>query len=168
MDTIDSESGATLVPAGSKGKPKRPKKPSKSAKTVGRPKKQGKPTAHRASKKAEVIAMLRRSKGATLAEIMAATKWQAHTVRGFISILGSEARRSSRRRTTGNRPHPQVAGDYAIERRIPGRRGGAVVGHGVGSSGTSWVAASWVALTGRAGLTGRRRPYGASPWPLWR
>ena len=33
---------------------------------------------------------MKRAKGATLAEIMAATKWQAHTVRGFISILGSK------------------------------------------------------------------------------
>ena len=34
--------------------------------------------------------MMKRAKGATLAEIMAATGWQAHTVRGFVSILGSK------------------------------------------------------------------------------
>ena len=34
--------------------------------------------------------MMKRAKGATLAEIIAATEWQAHTVRGFISILGSK------------------------------------------------------------------------------
>ncbi len=33
--------------------------------------------------------MMKRAKGATLAKMMAATKWQAHTVRGFVSILGS-------------------------------------------------------------------------------
>jgi hypothetical protein len=44
----------------------------------------------RGNKKAEVITMMKRAKGATLAEIMAATKWQAHTVRGFVSILGSK------------------------------------------------------------------------------
>jgi hypothetical protein len=44
----------------------------------------------RANKKAEVIALLKRAKGVTLAEVMAATKWQAHTVRGFVSILGSK------------------------------------------------------------------------------
>ena len=34
--------------------------------------------------------MMKRAKGATLAEIMATTDWQAHTVRGFVSILGSK------------------------------------------------------------------------------
>jgi len=37
-----------------------------------------------------VIAMMKRAKGATLAEIMETTGWQAHTVRGFVSILGSK------------------------------------------------------------------------------
>jgi hypothetical protein len=37
------------------------------------------------SKKSEVIDLMRRSQGATLAEIMEVTGWQAHTVRGFVS-----------------------------------------------------------------------------------
>ena len=37
------------------------------------------------SKKAEVLDLLRRKQGATLSEIMNATGWQAHSVRGFIS-----------------------------------------------------------------------------------
>jgi hypothetical protein len=37
------------------------------------------------SKKAEVIDLMHRSSGATLAEIMELTGWQAHTVRGFVS-----------------------------------------------------------------------------------
>jgi hypothetical protein len=63
-------------------------KPAKKAARAGKP--ASKPKADRANKKAEVIALMKRSKGATLAEIMAATKWQAHTVRGFVSILSSK------------------------------------------------------------------------------
>jgi hypothetical protein len=44
------------------------------------------PGEDRANKKAEVITMMRRAKGVTLQEIMDHTGWQAHTVRGFISI----------------------------------------------------------------------------------
>ena len=47
-------------------------------------------TGDRGNKKAEVIAMMKRPKGATLSEIVAATGWQKHTVRGFVSILGSK------------------------------------------------------------------------------
>ena len=49
-----------------------------------------KPPAERSNKKAEVIAMMKRAKGATLTEIMELTAWQKHTVRGFVSILGSK------------------------------------------------------------------------------
>ena len=66
-------------------------KKAKPAKKVGRAgKPASKPKTDRANKKAEVIALMKRAKGATLAEIIAATKWQAHTVRGFVSILGSK------------------------------------------------------------------------------
>jgi hypothetical protein len=45
------------------------------------------------SKKAIVLELLRRPKGATLAELMAATGWQAHSIRGFISgTLGKKMR----------------------------------------------------------------------------
>jgi hypothetical protein len=37
-----------------------------------------------------VIALLDRAGGATLEEIMSATSWQKHSVRGFISTLGSK------------------------------------------------------------------------------
>src|SRR5262249_11421702 len=40
--------------------------------------------------KARVIAMIQRVGGATLEENMKAPGWQKHTVRGFISILGSK------------------------------------------------------------------------------
>jgi hypothetical protein len=42
------------------------------------------------NKKAEVVALMKRAKGATLAEIMEITNWLPHTVRGFVSILGSK------------------------------------------------------------------------------
>ena len=44
----------------------------------------------RSNKKADVIAMMKRAKGVTLAEIVEVTGWQKHTVRGFVSILGSK------------------------------------------------------------------------------
>ena len=34
--------------------------------------------------------MMKRAKGATLAEIVETTGWQKHTVRGFVSLLGSK------------------------------------------------------------------------------
>lgn len=45
-----------------------------------------KPAAIRAgTKQAQIIGMLQRPEGATIAEIVAATEWQAHTARGMIS-----------------------------------------------------------------------------------
>jgi uncharacterized protein DUF3489 len=88
----DSENTSTSVaeaPA-TKG-PRKAGKKAKPAKKAARAKKAvGKPKADRTNKKAEVIAMMKRAKGATLAEIMKATGWQPHTVRGFVSILGSK------------------------------------------------------------------------------
>jgi len=43
------------------------------------------PTGRDGSKKAGVLALLRRDGGATLQELMTATGWQAHSVRGFLS-----------------------------------------------------------------------------------
>lgn len=37
------------------------------------------------TKQAQVVGMLRRPKGATIAQIVAATEWQVHTVRGFFA-----------------------------------------------------------------------------------
>lgn len=41
--------------------------------------------AREGSKKAIVLELLRRPEGATLADLQAATSWQAHSVRGFLS-----------------------------------------------------------------------------------
>jgi Protein of unknown function (DUF3489) len=42
------------------------------------------------SKGARILEMIARAKGATLAEIMKATEWQAHSVRGFVSTAGKK------------------------------------------------------------------------------
>ena len=39
----------------------------------------------RGSKTAEIVSLLKRSTGVTLQELMTATGWQAHSVRGFLS-----------------------------------------------------------------------------------
>ncbi len=84
-----TKKGATQKKAAPKAqkaaKGAKPKKEAKVAKKAA-----AQPAPERGNKKAEVIAMMKRAKGATLAEIMEATGWQKHTVRGFVSILGSK------------------------------------------------------------------------------
>jgi hypothetical protein len=88
-NTIDFGNNSRAPETASKGARKGAKK-AKAVKRFARGKKAGKPNADRANKKAEVIARMTRAKGATLAEIMKATGWQAHTVRGFVSTLASK------------------------------------------------------------------------------
>ena len=89
-NAIDSEN--VSKPAPGTAKPKGARKAGKKAKPTKKASRAKKPAAKpktdRANKKAEVIEMMKRAKGATLAEIMKATGWQPHTVRGFVSILG--------------------------------------------------------------------------------
>jgi hypothetical protein len=89
-NTIDTE--RTPTPQhGVPPKAKRTAKKARPTKKAARAKKPvGNQKAERANKKAEVIDMMKRAKGATLAEIVKATGWQQHTVRGFVSILGSK------------------------------------------------------------------------------
>ena len=94
--------GATKEPAKPKAgrksvKPGKPSKQLKKAKPAKKPvsKKESAPkkearTSERSNKKADVLAMMQRAEGVTLAEIIDATGWQKHTVRGFVSLLGSK------------------------------------------------------------------------------
>lgn len=66
-----------------KAKAKGAKRAAEKAKPAPAPKAPSKP--REGSKQQQVIDMLRRKNGATLAEIMKATDWQRHTVRGFVS-----------------------------------------------------------------------------------
>jgi hypothetical protein len=94
-NTPVAEQSANVAPAKpSSKKGASPKKSAPKAKKTAKAskpaKKAPKPAAERTNKKAEVIAMMKRAKGVTLAEIIDATGWQRHTVRGFVSILGSK------------------------------------------------------------------------------
>jgi hypothetical protein len=55
---------------------------SKAAKKAG--------SAREGSKAAKIIDLLRRPNGATLAEIVKGTNWQAHSIRGFISAAAKK------------------------------------------------------------------------------
>jgi DNA-binding MarR family transcriptional regulator len=74
----DAEADAAEAPANVEADPKaRPKSPkTKEPKT---------PRTRDGTKQAQLIAMLRRAKGATIDEVVEALEWQPHTVRGAIA-----------------------------------------------------------------------------------
>ena len=99
MSNITIETTAAATQPETETKPKKAAKGVKPAAKKPRPAKKAKPAARkgpakaaaeRSNKKADVIALMKRAKGATLAEIMELTSWQPHTIRGFVSILGKK------------------------------------------------------------------------------
>ena len=78
----------------------------KATKAPKAPKVAKEPKAAGSTKKDQVIALISRKSGATLAEIMTATGWQKHTVRGFIAILGKKGTKiESTKGETGTRTY---------------------------------------------------------------
>jgi len=71
-----AKSGKKATPAKKPAKAPKSKKTSKAKESAG---------PREGSKTAQVVAMLRRKNGATLAEIMDKMGWQKHTVRGFMA-----------------------------------------------------------------------------------
>jgi Protein of unknown function (DUF3489) len=81
--TIESEKNAAAEAPQRKPKRKPAKHATPTKRMVRAKQSSSKPKEDRANKKAGIIALMKRAKGATLAEIMKATGWQPHTVFGF-------------------------------------------------------------------------------------
>ncbi|MGD1097690.1 MAG: DUF3489 domain-containing protein [Bryobacteraceae bacterium] len=75
---------------GGKAKAAAPKKNPKASKKPAKTQRAKAATPRAESKGAKILEMIGRAKGATLGEIMKATAWQAHSVRGFLSTAAKK------------------------------------------------------------------------------
>ena len=92
-EKTSSKKGASQKKDAPKGQKTAQGAKTKAGKKAAKPVPAKKTSAPRAeSKGAKIIEMIGRAKGATLAEIMKATDWQAHSVRGFISTAAKKNR----------------------------------------------------------------------------
>ena len=82
--------GTKKAKSQTKAAPQKTSKPRKAEKAGAKKAPKESAKTRSGNKTEQILALIGRAKGATLAEIMEATQWQAHSVRGFISTAAKK------------------------------------------------------------------------------